>query len=307
MKYIVTGGAGFIGSHLSEALVAGGHELIIIDDLSSGRMENLSEIINHPDVTFHQESILNRPALHTLFEGADGVFHQAALVSVPKSIDDPAASHAITLTGTLNMLLVASDVGVKKVVSASSAAVYGNLLSLRKREDMPVDPLSPYGVEKHASREYFRIFSSLYGLSTVCLRYFNVYGPRRDPHSDYSAAVPKFIQRISSGKPSLIYGDGEQTRDFVYVKDVVQANIRAMPLGSASGVYNIANGVGIRVNDLAVTVLRVMGSEMRPVYADARSGEVKHSVADVSRARGEFGFEPGYTLEKGLGEMKNAQ
>ena len=201
------------------------------------------------------------------------------------------------------MLLAARDTGVKKFVSASSAAVYGNLPDLPKREDMPVDPLSPYAVEKHAVEEYSRVFSSLYGLSTVCLRYFNVYGPGQDPYSDYAAAVPRFIQRIRSGEPPLIYGDGEQTRDFVYVKDVVQANIRAMSPLNASGVYNIANGIGISVNDLATMVLRVLGSEMQPVHAEARSGEVKHSVADVSKARREFMFNLEYTLEKGLSEI----
>ena len=200
------------------------------------------------------------------------------------------------------MLLTARDVGVKKVVSASSVAVYGFLPDLPKREEMPVDPLSPYAVEKHAGEEYSRIFSSLYGLSTVCLRYFNVYGLRQDPHSDYAAAVPRFIQRIRSGEPPLIYGDGNR-RGILCMKDVVQANIRAMSPLNASGVYNIANGIGISVNDLAAMVLRVLGSEMQPVYAEGRSGEVKHSVADVSKARREFMFNPGYTLEKGLVEM----
>jgi nucleoside-diphosphate-sugar epimerase len=240
-----------------------------------------------------------------LFGGANGVFHLVDLVSFPKAIDNPATSHAITPTGTLNVLLAARKAGVKKVVSASSTAVYGNLLDLPKREDMLVDPLSLYAVEKHGVEEYSRVFSSLYGLSTVCLRYFNVYGSRQDPHSDYAAAVPKFIQHISSGEAPVIYGDGEQTRDFVYVKDVVQANIRAMLSDSASGVYNIAKGVGISVNNLATTVLRVMESELKPVYEDARIGEVKHSVADVSRAKRDFGFNPRYTLEEGLREISS--
>ncbi len=303
MKYVVTGGAGFIGSHLAEALVADGHSLSIIDDLSSGRIENLSEIINHPKVTFYHDSILNVTSLNNNFKDADGVFHLAALVSVPKSIENPSTSHEITLTGTLNVLLAARNAGVKKVVSASSAAVYGNQPYLPKCEDMMVDPLSPYAVEKHCVEEYSRVFSSLYNLSTVCLRFFNVFGQRQDPYSDYAAVVPKFIQRISCGEPPLIYGDGEQTRDFIYVKDVVQANIRAMLSDSASGIFNIASGVGISVNSLATTVLRVLESDIRPVYTYPRIGEVKHSFADISKAKREFGFNPRYTLKDGLMHM----
>lgn len=303
MRYIVTGGAGFIGSHLCEALVADDHEVVIIDDLSSGCLQNITDIIDSPLVKFHQESVLNLASMRELFQGADGVFHQAALVSVPLSIEDPARSHAITLTGTLHVLLAARDAGVKKVVSASSAAVYGNLPGLPKTEHMPIDPASPYAVEKHCGEEYSRVFSSLYGLSTVCLRYFNVYGPRQDPHSDYAAAVPKFIERIKNNQAPIIYGDGEQTRDFVFVKDVVDANIRAMSSDQASGVYNIAQGKGTSIRELAHTILKVLGSDLVPVYQDARPGEVKHSLADGSRARRDFGFSARYSLEQGLSEM----
>lgn len=303
MKYVITGGAGFIGSHLCEALVDRGHNLIIIDNLSSGDIKHLYQIRSHPSITFYQDTILNRSALMNYFQSVDGVFHLAAMVSVPRSIQDPYASHLNTLTGSLTVLLAARDAGVKRVVSASSAAVYGNIPDLPKREDMPVNPLSPYAVEKHAVEEYSRIFSELYGLSTVCLRFFNVYGPRQDPYSDYAAAVPRIINRVMQGDPPVIYGDGEQTRDFVYVKDVVQANIKAMEGEIETGVYNIASGQGTSLNILSMTILKVLDSVLHPVYEKARSGEVMHSVADISKARRTIGYKPEYSLEQGIREM----
>lgn len=303
MKYIITGGAGFIGSHLCESLVSLGHEIIIIDDLSSGRIENLSNLIHNSFVSFYEETILNQEKLLEIFRGADGVFHLAALVSVQKSIDNPALSHAVTLTGTLNILIAARDAGIKKVVSASSAAIYGNLPELPKRENSPIDPESPYAVDKHCLEEYSRIFSRLYGLSTVCLRYFNVYGPRQDPYSDYAAVIPKFIHKIKSGESPLIYGDGEQTRDFIYVKDVVQANILAMSSMNATGVYNIASGKATSVRNLADLLLTLFRSRKNPIFTDGRIGEVKHSVADILKAKQQFGFEPKYNLEIGLEKM----
>lgn len=305
MKYIVTGGAGFIGSHIVEYLVENHHEVVVIDDLSTGRIENINRFIKDKKITFIQGSVTDLALLKKIFVKADGVFHHAALVSVQGSIDDPELSHAVTLTGTLNVLLAAREAEVRKIVTASSAALYGNLPGLPKHENMDVDPLSPYAVEKHAAEEYSRVFSSLYGLQTVCLRYFNVFGLRQNPNSDYAAVIPKFIDQIFKNKPLRIYGDGEQTRDFIYVKDVVQANIKAMQ-SDAQGVFNIANGIETSVNDLARIILRVFSNSMNPEYLDARSGEVKYSVADISKAKRELQFTPEYTLERGLEEMKKA-
>jgi UDP-glucose 4-epimerase len=303
MKYIVTGGAGFIGSHLCEELVKEGHEVVIIDHLSTGRKENIEHLLkNDSHATFYQETITDLEFLMKTFQGADGVFHQAAMVSVPASVMHPISNHDINITGTLNVLIAARDTGVKKVVAASSAAIYGNLPGLPKREDDPVDPLSPYALAKLTGEYYGKLFTDLYGLATASLRYFNVYGPRQDPHSDYAAVIPKFIERLSNGDPPLIFGDGEQTRDFVYVKDAVQANIKAME-SDATGVFNVASGKETSVNELASILSKLFGFAGKPEYAPERPGDVKRSVADISKAKEAFGFEPAYTLEKGLAEM----
>jgi UDP-glucose 4-epimerase len=303
MKYIVTGGAGFIGSHLCEALAERGHEIVIIDDLSSGKKENIEALLNgKKNVEFIQETITDFAFLMETFQGADGVFHEAAFVSVPKSIMHPFANHDINSTGTLNVLLAARDAGVKKVVFASSAAVFGNIPGTPKREDSQVDPLSPYAVAKLTGEYYCNLFTRLYGMDTAALRYFNVYGPRQDPHSDYAAVIPKFIQRLSAGEPPLIFGDGEQTRDFVYVKDVVQANVKAME-STATGVFNIGSGEETSVNTLARTMMGLFGFTGSPEYAPERPGEVKNSVSDIAKAKKDFAYTPEYTLEKGLQEM----
>ena len=303
MNYIVTGGAGFIGSHLCEGLFGEGHDVVVVDDLSSGRMERIEVIRQeYPNTVFRKGSITDLAFLQDTFCGADGVFHQAAFVSVPGSIDDPLANHTVNMTGTLNVLIAARDAGVRKVVAASSAAIYGNRPGLPKREDDPVDPLSPYALAKLTGEYYGKLFTNLYGLPTVFLRYFNVYGPRQDPHSDYAAVIPKFIDRLSMGDAPLIFGDGEQTRDFVYVKDIVQANIKAMESG-ATGVFNVASGKETSVNELALILSKLFGFAGKPEYAPERPGDVKRSMADISKAKEAFGFEPAYTLEKGLAEL----
>lgn len=299
MHYVVSGGAGFIGSHLSEALASSGHDVTIIDDLSTGKEEYVSSILTHPRVTFIRDTVQDVTSLTRHCEGADGIFHQAAMVSVPGSIEHPLRSHEATLTGTLNVLLAARDCGIQKVVHASSAAVYGNLPGLPKREDMPVDPLSPYAVAKYAGEQYCRIFSALYGVETASLRYFNVFGPRQDPRSDYAAVIPRFIARIRAGKAPLIYGDGMQTRDFVYVKDVAKANIQVMEAGS-QGVFNIASGRETSVNELAAILLDLFNVKYEPEYCPERPGEVTRSVADISRARQVFGYHPQFSLKEGL-------
>lgn len=301
MLYVVTGGAGFVGSHLIEALSLAGHELVIIDDLSSGRIENIAGVSANPRIRFVQGTVLDLGLLLEEFQGADGVFHQAAFVSVPGSIRHPLQSHEVTLTGTLNVLLAARDTGVKKVVHASSAAVYGNLPGIPKREDMPVEPLSPYAVAKYAGEQYCRVVGLLYDLPTVSLRYFNVYGARQDPASDYAAVIPRFVANLRKGKPPVIFGDGIQTRDFVYVKDVVRANILAMECG-AEGVYNIGSGKETSINELATILMGLLGFSGQPVHAGGRPGEVRHSVADISRARSLLGWEPAFSLEAGLSD-----
>lgn len=301
MHYVVSGGAGFIGSHLSEALVSSGHDVTIIDDLSTGKEKYISSLLTNPHVTFIRDTIQDLTSLTRHCEGADGIFHQAAMVSVPGSIEYPLRSHEATLTGTLNVLLAARDCGVRKVVHASSAAVYGNLPGLPKCEDMPVEPLSPYAVAKHAGEQYCRVFSALYGVETASLRYFNVFGPRQDPQSDYAAVIPRFIARIRAGEAPTIYGDGLQTRDFVYVKDVAQANIQVMEAES-QGVFNIASGRETSVNDLAALLLDLFNVRFEPVHCPKRPGEVTRSVADISLAREAFGYHPRFSLREGLSE-----
>jgi UDP-glucose 4-epimerase len=292
MKYIVTGGAGFIGSHVVEA-IAGSHEVVVIDNFSSGKPENL---IGLPDnIRVIQGSITNLPLLKDAFRGADGIFHMAAIASVASSVDDPLSTHTTNITGTLNVLLAARICEVKKVVFASSSAVYGDEPTLPKREDMLPVPLSPYSVSKLAGEYYCKVFSELFGVKTISLRYFNVFGPRQDPLSEYAAVIPNFIIRLLDHQPPLIFGDGKQTRDFIYVKDVVQANILAMQ-SSATGIFNIGSGKSIDLNTLARTVAEVMKVNLSPSYENPRSGDIRNSVSDITAAKKAFGYQTGYSL-----------
>jgi UDP-glucose 4-epimerase len=298
MKYIVTGGAGFIGSHIVEA-IAGSHEVVVVDNFSSGKPENLSMIDDR--VTCVRGSITDLPLLKDAFKGADGIFHLAAIASVARSVDDPAATHETNLTGTLNVLLAARTCGVRKVVFSSSSAVYGDEPTLPKREDMPSCPLSPYAVSKLAGEYYCRVFSELFGVKTVSLRYFNVFGPRQDPQSEYAAVIPKFITRLLNNQPPVIFGDGKQTRDFVYVKDVVGANLLAMQ-SSATGTFNIGSGERIDLTTLAGTLCEIMQVDLPPVYENPRSGDIRDSVSDITAAKKSLGYKTGYSLDKGLAE-----
>ena len=298
MKYIVTGGAGFIGSYIVEAM-AGSHEVVVIDNFSSGKLENMSGVPEN--VQLIQGSITNLSLLKDAFNGADGVFHLAAIASVARSVDDPRATHETNLTGTLNVLLAARDCGVRKVVFSSSSAVYGDEKTLPKREDMPPVPLSPYAVSKLAGEYYCTVFSELFGVKTVSLRYFNVFGPRQDPHSEYAAVIPKFITRLIDNQPPLIFGDGMQTRDFVYIKDVVQANILAMQ-SSATGTFNIGSGEKINLNTLATTLAKIMKSNLQPVYEKPRPGDIRDSVSAITAAKNAFGYQTRYSLDEGLKE-----
>lgn len=299
-KVIVTGGAGFIGSHLTELLLSRGYHVIIIDNLSTGKMANIEPSLKSIRVEFTQGSITDFPLLQKLFQGVYYVFHQAALSSVPRSVEEPLLTNKINITGTLNVLLAARDNSVKKVIYASSSSVYGDTPTLPKRENMIPHPQSPYALTKLAGEYYCHIFHQIYNLPTICLRYFNVYGPRQDSDSQYAAIIPIFIGRVSQGKPLIIYGDGEQTRDFTFVKDVIQANIIGAE-SDACGVFNIGRGENNTINDLAKTITRIMGKDLQSEYQPPRPGDVKHSLADISRARA-IGYDPQYSPEDGLKE-----
>lgn len=298
MRIVITGGAGFIGSNLAEVLSKdNANEVIVLDDLSTGKLVNTKEMA----IKFVNGSITDLELLQTIFKDVDYVLHQAAIPSVPRSINEPIASNNANITGTLNVLVAARDRNVKKVVYASSSSVYGDTPKLPKREDMTPTPLSPYAVTKLTGEHYCNVFTEVYGLKTVALRYFNVYGPKQDPHSDYAAVIPKFVSRVLRDEPPMIYGDGQQTRDFTFVKDVVTANIRAMN-SDATGVFNIASGNRITIQELAELVMKLMDKDLGVILEEPRKGDVLHSLADVSKAKAGFGYEPGYRLETGLEE-----
>ena len=299
-KAVVTGGAGFIGSHLAEELVNRGYDTIILDDLSTGKLKNIDSLLRKGNVEFTQGSITDIALLQKLFQGADYVFHQAALANVTGSIEDPLSTNEVNIGGTLRVLLAARDNKVKKVVCASSSAVYGETATIPQEEGMVPHPLSPYALTKLAGEHYCRLFYQLHGLATVCLRYFNIYGSRQNTRTQYARVIPAFIERVSQGLPPVIYGDGKQSRDFVFVKDVARANILAAE-SSAEGVYNIGSGQGITVNELVQVVLKKMGSGLSPVHDEPRPGEIKLSLADITRAKS-FGYEPVWSFEDGLTE-----
>jgi UDP-glucose 4-epimerase len=304
IKAVVTGGAGFIGSHLAEELMNRGYSITVIDDLSTGRLENIEWAKKEQDFQFFEASVVDLELLKKVSKGVDYIFHLAAMPGVHRSIETPLLSHEANLTGTLNVLIAAKDNGVKKVIYASSCAVYGDTPTLPQNEDTLPAPQSPYAVTKVAGEYYCRSFTEVCGLPTVCLRYFNVYGLRQSPDSDYAAAIPSFINRVAEDNPPVIFGDGEQTRDFVYVKDVVEANILAAN-SDTIGIFNIGCGESVTINELADVIMKLMGKLMTPLYQEARAGEIRHSLADISKAR-TIGFQPGYNLEEGLKETVKA-
>jgi len=299
-RVVVTGGAGFIGSHVSEELARRGYYVIVLDDLSSGKMENIKLLLKKKNVEFIQGSITDLPLLQKLFQGVDYVFHQAAIPSVARSIENPQVTHEVNATGTLNVLLAARDNGVRKVIYASSSSVYGDVLTLPKSEDMAPNPQSPYAVAKLAGEFYCHVFQEVYVLPTVCLRYFNIYGPRQDPHSEYAAVIPAFIKRVSEKSHPIIFGDGEQTRDFTFVSDAVEANI-LMAESNATGIFNIGRGESTSINQLAGLTIKLIGNNVEPIHTEPRPGDIRHSLADISRAK-TLGYNPRYSLEEGLRE-----
>ncbi len=299
-RVVITGGAGFIGSNLAEEL-AGENEVILIDDLSTGKVENIEGLLKRGAVKLVKGSVTDLDFLREQFKGADYVFHLAALPSVPRSVADPLASNEINLTGTLNVLIAARDNRVSKVIYASSSSVYGDMPNSPKSENMPPSPMSPYGVGKLAGEYYCQVFTQVYGLPTISLRYFNVYGPKQDPSSEYAAVIPRFIVSILKGEPPIIFGDGQQTRDFTFVQDVVEANILAAE-SEATGVFNVGSGSQISINELARLIMRLVGKNLELVHASPRPGDVRHSLADISKAEEAIGYRPRYNLEQGLKE-----
>ena len=295
---VITGGAGFIGSNLTKEL-ADENDVTVLDDLSTGYLKNIQDAIDADKIGFSKGSVTDLNLLQKVFRNVDYVFHEAAIPSVPRSIKDPIKSNHVNISGTLNVLVAAKDNGVKKVVYASSSSAYGDTPTLPKVEDMNPCPLSPYAVSKLAAEYYCQVFTEVYNLPTVALRYFNVYGPQQDPSSEYAAVVPKFISNVSSNKPPIIYGDGEQTRDFTFVNDVVHANILASE-SKATGVFNIAGGKRITITDLTQSIMNIMGKELDVIYEDPRPGDIMHSIADISKARKELNFEPQFNLSTGL-------
>jgi nucleoside-diphosphate-sugar epimerase len=300
-KYLVTGGAGFIGSHIAATLVERGDAVRVLDNLTTGKKENLEAVAGR--IEFIEGDIRDPETCARAVKGVDHVLHEAALASVVRSVEDPLLTNAINVTGTLNMLLAARDAGVKSFVLASSSAVYGDDPAMPKVEGREGRPLSPYAVSKLVDEKYAQTFHALYGLNTVALRYFNVFGPRQDPFSQYAAVIPLFITKILGGERPVVYGDGEQSRDFIFVENVVRANIEAAGSAAAAGeVLNVAGGDGMTVNALLAAVNEVLGTNVEPVHADPRPGDIEHSTADVRKARRFMDLTAGVSFMDGLRE-----
>ncbi len=296
--YLVTGGAGFIGSHLSEELVRRGHRVRVADSLITGKRGNLAHISG---VDFLEGDLADLEVARRAVEGCDYVLHQAAIPSVPRSVKDPLTSNRANVDGTLNVLVASRDAGVKRLVFAASSSAYGDTPTLPKHEKMPTNPLSPYALQKVIGEEYLRMFTRLYGLETVAIRYFNVFGPRQDPTSAYSGVISVFATALLENRPPTIYGDGTQTRDFTYVANVVDGVLRACEAPAASGeVINVATGGRISLNQLFEEMRKMVGGTVSPIYAEGRKGDVRDSQADITKARDLLGYEPIVSFEEGL-------
>jgi nucleoside-diphosphate-sugar epimerase len=297
-RYLVTGGAGFIGSHLAEELTRRGAHVRVADSLITGKRQNLNHL---PGVEFVEGDLADLDVARRAVDGCAYVLHQAAIPSVPRSVADPITSNRANIDATLNVLVAARDAGVRRVVYAGSSSAYGNAAALPKREDMPTGPLSPYALQKLVGEQYMQLFTQLYGLETVTIRYFNVFGPRQDPSSPYSGVISLFISALVDGRRPTIYGDGEQTRDFTYVANVVDGVLRACEAPRARGeVINVATGGRVSLNQLFDAVRRLTGSSVEPVYGPPRAGDVRDSQADIGKARDLLGYAPTVTFEEGL-------
>ncbi|MBX3189139.1 MAG: NAD-dependent epimerase/dehydratase family protein [Labilithrix sp.] len=301
MRALVTGGAGFIGSHIVQRLADTGHDVVVLDNFLTGKRENLAGISG---VRIVEDDVRDPKAVEASAAGCEVIFHEAAIVSVPSSVERPQESHDVNIQGTLNVLQAARVARVRRVVFASSAAIYGEEPTLPKVESMRPEPISPYGVEKITSEHYLATWSKLFGVETVALRYFNVFGPRQDPSSPYSGVISVFVDRVLAGKPITFFGDGTQSRDFVFVGNVVDANIlAATKRGVSGGVFNIACGARTTLVELATLIERAAGRTVARSVAPARAGDIKDSVADIDRARAELGYAPKVDVEDGLRQL----
>ena len=302
--YLVTGGAGFIGSNIVKELLKRRQKVRVLDNFATGKRENLFEFKGNPDFELIEGDLRSFHVVRTAVRGMDYILHQGALPSVPRSIHDPLTTNDVNILGTLNILEAAKEFGVKRVVYASSSSIYGDNQALPKREDMPVQPQSPYALSKYTGERYCQIFTRLYGLETVCLRYFNVFGPNQDPTSQYSAVIPKFIRLMSEAKRPVIYGDGHQSRDFTHAANVVSANLLACTVQGLSGeVLNIACGQRYTLLELVQTINSILGTAIEPLFEKERPGDVNHSLADISRAKEKLGFQIITRFEEGLTEL----
>jgi nucleoside-diphosphate-sugar epimerase len=301
LRALVTGGGGFIGSHLARRLLREGYDVRVLDNFATGRRENLLEIQN--DIELVEGDIQSYERVHNAVRGCHVVAHLAALPSVPRSVQDPLTSNATNVTGTLNVLLAARDADVGRVVYASSSSVYGANPELPKREQMPALPISPYAVAKHAGESYCRAFNQVFGLETVSVRYFNVFGPGQDPLSQYAAVIPNFITALLARKSPVIFGDGEQSRDFTYIDNVIEGTFRALTqAGNGGKVFNIAMGGRVTLNELFRMLRDMTGADVEARYEEGRPGDVPHSEASIDRARADLGYEPIVSTEDGLRE-----
>jgi UDP-glucose 4-epimerase len=297
--YLVTGGAGFIGSHICERLLRDGHGVRVLDDFSNGKEENLEGLAG--DIEVFRGSVVDRSIVADAVRGTYVVFHEAALGSVPRSVADPLTTHESNITGTLNVLLAARDLGTKRVVFASSSSVYGETPVLPKREDMKPEPLSPYALSKLSAEQYCGVFHRVYGFETVALRYFNIFGPRQDPESQYAAVIPKFVTAILSGRRPVIFGDGLQSRDFTYVDNVVEANLLASEAEAAAGkFFNVACGGRYTLLDLLSRIKETLRSPIEPVHESARPGDIRDSQASIEAAQAILGYRVSVDFEEGL-------
>ncbi len=296
---LVTGGAGFIGSHIVYALLNKGEKVRIIDDFSTGKKENISSF--EKDIEVFEGSILDYDLLLKVTRGVDVIYHQGAVTSVPKSIKNPVLSNEVNVGGTVKLLKAAVKNNVHRIIYAASSSAYGNTMILPKREDMNANPLSPYAISKYAGELYCKIFHDIYGIETISLRYFNVFGPKQDPHSEYSAVIPKFIHSILQSERPIIYGDGSQSRDFTYIDNVVSANLLAAKAANISGeVINVGTGNRINLNQLVSSINSILDKQMVPIHANERIGDVKDSLADITKAKQLIGYEPSISFKEGL-------
>ena len=295
---LVTGGAGFIGSHIVKRLLKKGYKVKVVDNLATGKLKNISDVLNR--IKFVKGDLSDLKTAEKAIKGIDFICHQAAIPSVARSVENPYLTHKANVDATLSLLLAAKEnKRIKKFVYASSSSIYGDSPKLPKKEDFSPNPISPYALAKYTSEKYCELFNKLYGLPSICLRYFNVFGPHQDPKSEYSAAIPKFILAIMKNQRPIVYGNGEQTRDFTDVENIVNANLLALK-SRATGIFNIACGKRISLNEIIALLNKILNKNIKPIYQSARKGDIKHSLADISKARKILKYQPKIGLEEGL-------